>query len=389
MKDHQRQSSDRISSLPDDIIEKILTFIPIRDALRTSVLSKRWRYCWTGMQKLVFDDRLINVSSDMGVVKKYKLVITIFHVLLLHKGPISELYIHISDEEIVNEIDQIILHLSRSKNIKKFIFEVYRYDGYYKLPCSFFSLHGLEHLSLKYCVIEIPSMFNGFSMLKSLIFVEVDINATMLQRFLISCPLLEEFTWIGRYVTDFIGDNKCTFVDLFKCLPSVQAVNISRFYNKDFYAGVMSQKLHTPLVYLRILVLQVCFGKQDEISSTLCVINSSPNLEKIKFKMLRYVGQTFNTSFLDPQDYSGLNLDHLRELEITNFHNYAPEMEFVKLIMAKSPLLKKARIELDNSISVDIEVKMLQDLVLQPFPRASTSAKFIIERPKKLPVKAN
>ncbi|KAL7606990.1 hypothetical protein Lser_V15G15197 [Lactuca serriola] len=375
----QRQSSDRISILPQDIIEKILTFMPIRDASRTSILSKKWRHCWKGMPKLVFDESLINVSSDIEEVKTYKLVITISHVLLLHRGPISELCICITDAFIKNEFDLIILHLSWSKNIKKFIFEVYRYGEYYKLPCSFLSLQGLEHLDLRCCEIEVPSMFNGFSMLKSLKFYEVNINATMLQRFLVSCPLLEEFTWIGQYVTDFRGENKFTFVDLFKCLPSVQVVNISGVYIEYFLAGVMSQKLPTSLVYLRVLVLEVCFHEQDQISSTLCVINSSPNLEKIKLKMVGlYVEQTL-TALLDPQDYSGLKLDHLKELEITSFHNYAPEMEFLKLVIAKAHVLEKARIELCTFVSVDKENKMLRDLLNLPFPRASPTARFIIE----------
>nr|KAJ0208748.1 hypothetical protein LSAT_V11C400165090 [Lactuca sativa] len=323
---------------------------------------------------------IINVSYDIEEIDKLKLVNAIFHVLLLHRGPISELCICFADAEIVNEIDQIRLHLSWSKNIKKFVFEM---DGYYKLPCSFFSLQGLEHLSLKYCEIELPLMFNGFGMLKSLRFYNVKITAKILQRFLTSCPLLEEITLTAYHQTDFTGGNKFTFVELFKCLPSVQVVNISRVYIKHFTAGGMSQKFPTSLVYLRILVLdQVCFPKQDELSSTLCVINSSPNLEKIKMKMIALAGQTL-TTLLDPEDYSGLNLDHLKGLEITGFHNYALEMEFMKLIMAKSPLLKKARIELSTTVSVDEEVKMLRDLVLHSFPRASPTAKFIIQRPKK------
>ncbi|KAL4586525.1 hypothetical protein LXL04_011161 [Taraxacum kok-saghyz] len=317
----------------------------------------------TGIPKLVFDDKLVNVSSD-----KYKLVSAIFHVLLLHKGPILELCIRIARKDIVNEIDQIILHLSLSKNIKKFILDVTYMDDYYKLPCSFFSLHGLEHLSLKHCNFELPLKFNGFSMLKRLVFSRVEITANTLQRFLTSCPLLEEFTLIGFHQTNFTQGNKFTFVELFKCLPSVQFVKISRTYTMHLAAGGMSQKLSTSLVYLKIIALDVCFYNQDDISSTLFVINSSPNLEKIKIKMNRLIGHTL-TTLLDPQDYSGLNLDHLKEMEIINFHNHALEMEFVKLIMSKSPMLKKAQIELGTSVSVDDEVLMLRDLVHMPFPR--------------------
>ncbi|CAH1416816.1 unnamed protein product [Lactuca virosa] len=375
----QHQSLDRISALPQDTMEKVLSLMPIRDALRTSILSKKWRYCWTRMPKLVFDDNMVKLSSNMEEeIEKYKVVNAIFHVLLLHKGPISELCICIIDAEIGNEIDQIILHLSWSKNIKKFRLWIYEY---YKLPCSFFSLQGLECLELLYCKVEIPLMFNGFSMLKSLGFYYVNITAKMLQQFLTACPLLEGITLIGNHQTDFTGGNKFTFVELFKCLPLIQGVNFSSVYIKHFTAGGMSQKLPASLVYLRILILdQVCFHNQNELSSILCVINSSPNLEKIKLKMIRPDRQY---TMLDLQDYSGINLDHLKELEIISFHKYTPEMEFVKLIMAKSPLLKRARIELNISVSVHEEVKMLRDLLFLPIPRASPAAKFIIERPKK------
>ncbi|KAI3763942.1 hypothetical protein L2E82_13940 [Cichorium intybus] len=142
----------------------------------------------------------------------------------------------------------------------------------------------------------------------------------------------------------------------------------------------MPQMLPTSLHRLKFLDLDVCFQKQDELSSALCVINSSPNLENLSLTMFCNDEET-SDNLLDLQDYSGLNLDHLKELEITSFHNYASETEFVKLIMAKSPLLKKAQIELSGCVSVDEENKMLRDLLLLPFPRASPSANFIIERP--------
>ncbi|KAI3763944.1 hypothetical protein L2E82_13942 [Cichorium intybus] len=347
----ESQSLDRISALPQGMIETILSHMPIRDALRTSILSKKWRYCWTRMPKLVFNDELVGVSSDMEEINEYKLVKAIFHVLLLHRGPISEICLRIVETQIDNEIDQIILHLSWSKSIKKFIFECATYD-YYKLPLSFFSMQGLECIDLMNCKFELPLMFDGFPMLKTLYLEDVMIPMNMLQQLLTNCPLLEELSLIETGKIDVITGNGCAFVDLFKCLPSIRYLSISKCYTK----------------------------KQDELSSALCVINSSPNLENISLKMFSN-GKENSDNLLDLQDYSGLNLDHLKQLEITSFHNYAPEMEFVKLIMAKSPLLKKARIELSGCVSVDQENKMLRDLLLLPFPRASPSANFIIQRP--------
>nr|CAB3458234.1 unnamed protein product [Digitaria exilis] len=38
---------DRITDLPEDIFEHVLSFLPAEDAVRSSVLSKRWRGAWT------------------------------------------------------------------------------------------------------------------------------------------------------------------------------------------------------------------------------------------------------------------------------------------------------------------------------------------------------
>ena len=55
--------------------------------------------------------------------------------------------------------------------------------------------------------------------------------------------------------------------------------------------------------------------------------------------------------FFTPPDYSGIWLENLKELEIDNFSNIEREVEFVKLILAKSPLLMKVRIVLNNDAS--------------------------------------
>ncbi|CAI9276254.1 unnamed protein product [Lactuca saligna] len=47
---------DRLSSLPDRLIHKILSFINIKDAISTSVLSSRWRFIWTSMPYLNFEN---------------------------------------------------------------------------------------------------------------------------------------------------------------------------------------------------------------------------------------------------------------------------------------------------------------------------------------------
>ncbi|CAI0552799.1 unnamed protein product [Linum tenue] len=48
---------DKISSLPNNLIEHILTFLPLREAAKTSVLSTAWRRTWVNRPSVVFDDQ--------------------------------------------------------------------------------------------------------------------------------------------------------------------------------------------------------------------------------------------------------------------------------------------------------------------------------------------
>ncbi|KAM0017032.1 putative F-box domain-containing protein [Helianthus debilis subsp. tardiflorus] len=46
---------DRLSMLPEDILALILSLMPTKYAVQTSILSKRWRYTWTFVTNLDFD----------------------------------------------------------------------------------------------------------------------------------------------------------------------------------------------------------------------------------------------------------------------------------------------------------------------------------------------
>ncbi|XP_022015268.1 uncharacterized protein LOC110914966 isoform X2 [Helianthus annuus] len=202
----------------------------------------------------------------------------------------------------------------------------------------------------------------------------------MLQQFLSNCPLLE-FISLNEHqkaIDSVAGGNTFTFVNLLPCVPLIQVLNIREYYMKYLCIGGMPHKLPTSLAHLKDLVLDVCLVEQNEISSALCLIRSSPVLERIVFQLP--VRQT-PANFLDPEGYPDLKLDHLEMLEMYNYSNLPLEMEFVKLIMAKSPVLKKVRIELNDNVSVDEELKMLRDLVRLPFPWASHSANLIFVRP--------
>ncbi|XP_012849457.1 PREDICTED: probable FBD-associated F-box protein At1g32375 [Erythranthe guttata] len=63
---------DRISELPEDILQRILYFLPQSAAVRTSVLSKSWRHIWCTRSNLSFSqlNSKVNEQEFLTVVDK-------------------------------------------------------------------------------------------------------------------------------------------------------------------------------------------------------------------------------------------------------------------------------------------------------------------------------
>ncbi|KAK1425568.1 hypothetical protein QVD17_20922 [Tagetes erecta] len=207
----------------------------------------------------------------------------------------------------------------------------------------------------------------------------------MLQQFLPKCPQLKHIILIGEQEdVDFVAEDKFTFFDLLQCVPMIQALGISDYYMKYLSAGGMPRKLPSSPLHLEHLFLHVCMTKQNETSSLLCMIMSSPLLVKIGLWVYgdEKLSAKKDVTNLDPNDYPDLKLDHLKTLKIEAASITDFMIDFVKLIMAKSPVLKMVQIKLYDSVSVNEELKMLKDLVQRQFPRASPSANLFIVRDK-------
>lgn len=58
------QSQDRVGDLPDCLIHHILSFMETKDAIRTSVLSKWWRYMWTSVPCLNLNSKSFSRLTD-------------------------------------------------------------------------------------------------------------------------------------------------------------------------------------------------------------------------------------------------------------------------------------------------------------------------------------
>ncbi|RWR81287.1 F-box/FBD/LRR-repeat protein isoform X2 [Cinnamomum micranthum f. kanehirae] len=163
----------------------ILVCLPIRDAVRTSILSKKWRYKWVSIPDIVFDkDCLMKDKSNRehaDVVDK---------VLSQHVGPICKFscmsYV-LSGSHFDRWIEFLSLNVIKKLSLK-ILEESYEY---YDVASCIFDCEKLCHLELINCKLKVPPTFKGFHKLLVLVLNEVLISAEAIAYLISKCPLLE------------------------------------------------------------------------------------------------------------------------------------------------------------------------------------------------------
>ncbi|XP_076908388.1 F-box/FBD/LRR-repeat protein At1g13570-like [Bidens hawaiensis] len=411
---------DIISKLPLGIIENILCCLPIQEAGRTSILSREWRYRWNKIPKLVFIENTFQEStngaklSTLGqaidtsgekkkIAKRCKLFNAIYEVLLVHEGPIHEFTLHMEIEGSCVENDRILLHLSKKKTVKRLKLDLYTsgVEGY-TLPISIFSLHHLTDMYLSDCALYHERTFNEFGRLTTLYLDGLWTYATTLLRLLSSCPLLKKLTLVSSYYNrmsilmafhnlaenckilqhsfgaTIIDGGDSTIVDLFKCLPMIEYLSVLFFIVKCFVPERLPKELPLPLIHLKYLCMEeLCFTHKYGLPFLVLLIRSSLNLEKLKQAMYPayWLDKDEKGSFT-LEDYSDIMLEHLNELKILNFSDAENELDFVKLVYAKSPVLKQVRIFLCDEFDEDEELEISK--LLLNIPCASPAVEKLI-----------
>ena len=192
--------SDIISCLPDHLIDLILSYLSIKEAVQTSVLSSKWRKKWSTLSDLVFDSQCVSTvtSQDPSVIES-KFLRIVDHVLLLHSGPINKFEISANSFQNLTigvnsmaDIDRWIFHISE-RYIKELVLDIWLYQ-HYKIPWRLYSCQSLHHLKLKCCLLKPPTTFEGFKNLKSLVLNRVTMTQDAFENIISGCPRLEKLT---------------------------------------------------------------------------------------------------------------------------------------------------------------------------------------------------
>ncbi|KAG2324177.1 hypothetical protein Bca52824_006905 [Brassica carinata] len=191
----QVKSVDWISILPNDVLLRILSRLCTKEAVRTSVVFKRWEHVWKQLSHLVFDKPKTTNSTELGSNPDDKLITKVINN---HEGHIESCVINYSSSQGLSGIlDTWIQSLTSVKHTKVLTL-IRHYDCWdrtgkvFEFPSNSFSHPSLMSLSLRSYTFRSSHPFRNCSNLRTLKLVSI--NATEVEVFntlLSSCPSLE------------------------------------------------------------------------------------------------------------------------------------------------------------------------------------------------------
>ncbi|CAH1441160.1 unnamed protein product [Lactuca virosa] len=391
--DHLRWSAegtmgeDRINNLPEDLVDSILERVPFEDAVRTSIISKTWRYRWTEIRALVFDKTFSNKFAKNEAFGHNEFIKIINQVLTLHKGHILKFHLHIPNMSVdsFQEVDQWMLLLSRN-GVRELILT--SSNQRYELPSYVFYCLELTKLELENCFFKPPLEFEGFLNLEKLLLKDIDFGANLCGTKM-NLPQLKTLSLYScTNVYNFnIKATKLRNLTVIACPDAMLATLLSNLTKiRFFYIDAQFLKMFTaenipkwfphPVNSLRHLWFgKFQFGDLDQLHGVLCLLRNSPNLKTLTMNLEMEPQADIGpaSSILKSPNSLDYKLCRLKTVEIRYLEGSIPELLFIKLLLAHSPSLQKFTIKPSRASNVqkrlEIAMKIMQ------FPRASTKAK--------------
>ncbi|KAI9161042.1 hypothetical protein LWI28_013904 [Acer negundo] len=196
---------DRLSELPEHILHHIFSFLPFKQVVQTSMLSRRWERVWNTDPSLEFGETIFELDfltcffldpdqleeDRIKLKKSYNCLEQVLRnrPMSLKKFTLDMLYHDLP--ECLSFIDKCVCYAIGS-NVQELKLGLFAYVcKYYNLPQIVLYANSIEILELSYCKLELPRNNVMLSSLRKLSLFQVDVDDHMMKNLVAGCPLIE------------------------------------------------------------------------------------------------------------------------------------------------------------------------------------------------------
>ncbi|CAH2079096.1 unnamed protein product, partial [Thlaspi arvense] len=309
---------DKISRLPDELLLKVLLFLPTKVAVSTSILSKRWEFLWMWLSKLVY---VYYSAPEQWTLRRF-----IKLNLPLHKAQVIESL----RLKFIGGYPELIKQKKSDCGLSLQFLAACRV----KLPSSLYTCRSLVALTLiKDILVDVPRLA-CLPSLKRLILQRVAYkDKNSLGKLLSSCPILEDLV-LEPNVIDYINEA----------------------FNALYRDGIVFNQLQH---------LKICSCDSVWSKLLLRILKDSPNLRELEV----YLNDKHRDSCADPSVCWENQLDcvppcllsSLETFKWTGINGSQKEIDLIKYVLRNAIRLKAATILFrpSNTADEDQHNKML------------------------------
>lgn len=199
---------DYFSFLPDALLIIIITFLPFKEAARTSVLSRRWRHLWLSTRNIDLDQNLFvkkDASDETRAFQRRSFVEFIRRWMENYTEPHVEKYRFVftnASESHLPEVQRCIRFAVEHDELKELDLHLYdatwdadnleiNHDTSHHLPLILDQHIALETLGLSACNFRVPRSTGSYAALKNVHLGWMEMPGSSLENFLSLCPSIQ------------------------------------------------------------------------------------------------------------------------------------------------------------------------------------------------------
>ncbi|CAO2173065.1 unnamed protein product [Urochloa humidicola] len=217
-------SASLVDSLPPEILEKIVSHLPLRDAVRTSTISRAWRRLWESAPGLALEWDW-RADTDPAVANA---------VLARCSGPLRSFCFDLLLESFWRADDWVPFLAAKGVQILKLNFSRGADIDIHEMDASIFACRGLTclHLSGGCEIPAAPPGLSGFPKLTSLCLLKVgfpDNGVRGLEALIAESPLLEVLR-LGELWFTQDGEYDHAFEQWTIQAPNLRILSITSYY---------------------------------------------------------------------------------------------------------------------------------------------------------------
>ncbi|CAM0908750.1 unnamed protein product [Alopecurus aequalis] len=337
--EHHRSVGDepsfRMENLPEEIQPVVMSLLPLKEAVRTSIVSRSWRMLWRFHTNLCFYvPNVLDYDSDEYDVndresidnfiktKRDKFIEEVNWVIQRHSGiGINKFSIRcgLRDEDF-DHLDRWIAFAASSKaKVIEFdlkIFNDWPYEEVHHFPLEALDVQG--------------SSFVHFLSLADVSIKPHSEKATM---------MLEGRKGLGR---------------VFTLIPSILPVNILnvRAYIREYeQLQKLTTRSHRMFTHLRHMTCEVAVRSMEPKADNGLLqlahcLNIAPQLETLHLDMVYNNGKAWSIEVEEEEEDSPMRgHDHLRTVYISGFRLYGAQTKLACCILENAPFLEHMQLE--------------------------------------------